>query len=94
MAKRKFDTEFKVMILDLLKSGIKSSQLSEDYELTQSMINRWKREYASKLGDFSKKRETSPEEQELKALNKELRAVKMERDILKKVVSIFSKSDN
>jgi transposase len=94
MTKRKFDNEFKVMILDLLKSGIKSSQLSEDYDLTQSMINRWKREYASKSGDFSKKREIAPAEQELKSLKKELKDVKMERDILKKVVSIFSKSDN
>jgi len=94
MTKRKFDNEFKVMILDLLKSGIKSSQLSEDYDLTQSMINRWKREYVSKSGDFSKKREIAPAEQELKSLKKELKDVKMERDILKKVVSIFSKSDN
>jgi transposase len=60
MAKRKFDNDSKVMILDLLKSGIKSSQLSDDYKLTQSMINRWKKEYASKLGDFSKKRGISP----------------------------------
>lgn len=42
------------------------------------MINRWKKEYASKLGDFSKKRDISSEEQEIKALKKELRDVKME----------------
>ncbi len=45
-------------------------------------------------GIFLKKREISIEEQELKALKKELRDVKMERDILKKAVSIFSKSDH
>jgi transposase len=46
-----------------------------------------------KSGDFSKKKELSLEAQENKALKKELKNVTMERDILKKAVSIFSKSD-
>jgi len=57
------------------------------------MIRRWRREYESKSGDFTKKKELSQEEKELKALKKELREITMERDILKKAVSIFSKSD-
>jgi len=91
---KKYDNEFKVMIVELLKSGIKAKQVSDEYRLNVSMIGRWRREYAAKSGDFSKKRELSIEEQELKALKKELRDVKMERDILKKAVSIFSKSDH
>jgi transposase len=57
------------------------------------MISRWKREYKLKSGDFSKKKELSDEAEELKALKKELKYITMERDILKKAVSIFSKSD-
>lgn len=57
------------------------------------MIRRWRREYEAKSGDFTKKKELSQEEKELKALKKELREITMERDILKKAVSIFSKSD-
>jgi protein-tyrosine phosphatase len=64
--------------------GDKAKQISEDYDLNAAMIRRWKREYATKFGDFSKKKELSLEEQELKALRKELKNVKMERDILKK----------
>jgi transposase len=93
MARTKYDNEFKVMIVELLDSGIKTSQVSNDYGLNVNTINRWKREYKSRFGDFSKKRILSAEEQELKALKKELRDVKEERDILKKAVSIFSKSD-
>lgn len=93
MAKQKYDNEFKVMIVELLKSGIRTRQISEEYGLDINMINRWRREYKSKMGDFSKKRELSIKEQELKALKKELKNVKEERDILKKAVSIFSKSD-
>ena len=94
MAKQKYENEFKVMIVELLKSGIRTRQISDEYGLDINMINRWRREYESKMGDFSKRRELSLEEQELKTLKKELRDVKMERDILKKAVSIFSKSDN
>lgn len=92
MAKR-YDNELKVTIVELLQSGMKAKQISEDYGVAPSLISRWKKEYEAKSGDFSKKRELTVEEQELKALRKELRDVKMERDILKKAVSIFSKSD-
>ena len=92
MAKR-YDNELKVTIVELLQSGIKAKQISEDYGIQPSVISRWKKDYQAKSGDFSKKREPTMEEQELKALRKELRDVKMERDILKKAVSIFSKSD-
>jgi transposase len=90
---RRYDNELKVTIVELLQSGIKAKQLSEDYGIQPSVISRWKKDYEAKSGDFSKKRELTMEEQELKALRKELRDVKMERDILKKAVSIFSKSD-
>lgn len=93
MEKQKYDNEFKVMIVELLKSGIKTKQISDDYSLNISMISRWRREHTAKSGDFSKKREVSIQEQEFKALQKAFREVKMERDILKKAVSIFSKSD-
>ena len=48
----------------------------------------------SKAGDFSKVKEVSAEEKEIKRLRKELAETKLERDILKKAVSIFSKSDS
>jgi transposase len=90
---KKYDNDFKVLIVELLNSGIKTKQVSADYGLSLSMIGRWKREYKLKSGDFSKKKELSLEAQELKSLKKELKNVTMERDILKKAVSIFSKSD-
>ena len=93
MVKKKYDNDFKVMIVELLKSGRTAKELSDEYDINSGIIRRWRREFIAKSGDFSKKRELSPEEQELKALKKELREVQMERDILKKAVSIFSKSN-
>lgn len=93
MAKQ-YDNDFKVMLVELLKSGRTAKELSDEYGVDSGVIRRWRREYDAKSGDFSKKRELSSEELELKTLKKELREVRMERDILKKAVSIFSKSDN
>lgn len=93
MAKRKHSNDFKVMIVELLNSGISSKELSSEYALNVSLISRWRREYEEKSGDLSKKKELSKEEKELRQLRKELKEVQLERDILKKAVSIFSKSD-
>ncbi len=93
MVKKKYDNDFKVMMVELLESGRTAKELSEEYSINSGIIRRWKREFRTKSGDFSKKRELTSQELELKALKKELRNVKMERDILKKAVSIFSKSD-
>jgi transposase len=49
---KKYDNEFKVMIVALLNSGIKTKQVSDDYGLSLSMIGRWKREYKLKSEDF------------------------------------------
>jgi len=88
---------FKRLILYLLISKklifYASQKFGEEYGLNPGMISRWKREFAIKSGDFSKKKLVSLETQELKALRKELRNVTIERDILKKAVSIFSKND-
>ena len=81
------------MIVELLSSGRTLKEISDEYRLNDSMLSRWKREFTLKSGDFSKKKELSAEQEELKSLRKELRDVTVERDILKKAVSIFSKSD-
>ena len=88
-----YTNEYKVMIVSLLNSGRKVKEISEEYELNDSMLRRWKREYEAKAGDFTKKRALSSEEVALKVLRKELKDITLERDILKKAVSIFSKSD-
>ena len=93
MEKQHYENDFKVMLVELLESGRTAKELSEDYNINSGIIRRWKREFKAKSGDFTKKRDMSIEEIELKALKKELRNVTMERDILKKAVSIFSKSD-
>ena len=90
---KKYDNDFKITIVQLLMAGRKAKEVSHEYGLTENTIRRWRREFDSKQGDFSKKKVLSDPELELKRLRKETAEVKMERDILKKALSIFSKTD-
>lgn len=92
--RRHFDNEFKTTIVELLQAGKSVRELCEEYTLQDGTIRRWRREYDQKNGDLTKKRERTASEVELSQLKKELRETKLERDILKKAVSIFSKSDS
>lgn len=93
MKKRRFDIEFKRTIVELVLSGKKVKEISLEYDLTQSMINRWKREFTRGSTGIRSTQEMTEEKLEMANLRKELREITMERDILKKAVSIFSKSD-
>ena len=86
MGKVNYDQEFKRTIIELLDSGRTTKELCEEFNISQASIHRWHKEFhTSEAG--------KQESLRIKALEKELKSVKLERDILKKAVSIFSKSD-
>lgn len=93
MKKRSYDLEFKRTIVELALSGKPVSEICREYDLGQSMVNRWRREFKKNSGTLKTTLEVSKEREELANLRKELRDITIERDILKKAVSIFSKSD-
>ena len=73
----KYENDFKVMIVELLQSGQKIKDISIEYDLNDGMVRRWRREFEVKKGDFSKKRELSTQELEIKLLKKEVAEIKM-----------------
>ena len=92
MNKKKYDNDFKLMIVELFHSGRRAAELSQEYGVHESGIRKWSREFKAN-GKFDLKKQLSAEQREIKVLKKELKEAKLERDILKKAVSIFSKSD-
>lgn len=94
--RRTYDKEFKQMAVNLCHSGKPSKEVAEELGVRRDMINRWKREYEAN-GDNSfsgnGNEQLSEEEAEIARLKKELQDTREERDILKKAVNIFSKSD-
>ena len=68
------------------------AQVARDLDLTPSALSGWvKQARADRSG--GKTGATSEERAELAALRKELRVVKMERDILGKAVAFFAKEN-
>ena len=74
--KKKYDNDFKIMLVELLQSGRRAKELSFEYGVKDVIIRRWRREYEAKDGDFSKKEELSPLEEELKAITNEFKGTK------------------
>ncbi|GGW51272.1 transposase [Arenibacter certesii] len=91
MNKRNYDQEFKTTIVELLNTGCSVKSLSEEYGVSQASINRWKR--IAITNGTPQAAEDTKEALRIKALEKELKEIRLERDILKKAVSIFSKSN-
>lgn len=93
--RQKYEKEFKEMIVSLVNSGQSRAAVSKDYHLDSGMVGRWVRESKSGKEAFTGNGNPSmtPQEKEISALRKELKEAQIERDILKKAVSIFSKSD-
>lgn len=89
MTKKVYDTEFKKTIVSLYQSGKTVHELCSEFNISISSVNRWRKEFANT--EDSKNSLNTDYTKELKALKKELQAIKLERDILKKAVSIFSK---
>ena len=95
--KRSYYPEFKNMLVELYKSGRKASDLAEEFEMNPNNIYRWVDEYESKGGKSFPghgKTKLTQEQAEIARLKKELKEAQLERDILKKAVSIFSKKDD
>jgi transposase len=89
--RRKFNKEFKKESVEfLLRSSKTASKVAAELGIRQDLLSRWKREY-EEHEDKAFPGQGNPIEAELTALKRELADVKMERDILKKAVGIFSK---
>jgi len=94
--RRSYDKEFKLMAVELMTSGKTSIEVGKDLCIAPDLIRRWKREYEKyNEGSFSGKGipNMTPEEKEISKLKKELADSKLETEILKKAISIFSKKD-
>lgn len=94
--KVKYSKEFKLDALNLLQEGKSVSDISKSLGISVNTLYTWPRRYqlhGDKTFQCPGIRLPKNEHQEeLRRLKKESADLKMERDILKKALSIFSKS--
>ncbi len=74
---RTYDRDFKISAVLLVKEGKSSAQVCRDLNIPESTFSGWLKEY-------------SKEGEEIRTLKKQLEDVRLERDILKKALAIFS----
>ena len=95
--RKTYTKEEKLEVVKLsLEEGQSIKDLAERFEVSQNTIYNWRKLYlTNKEAAFPGKGNKSMSESERKiaALERELRETRLERDILKKAVGIFSKSD-
>jgi len=96
--RRKYSKEQKLEIVkQSLEPDVTVKSLAERFDISVNVIYNWRSKYLKyKENSFSGhgNRTMTDEEREIARLKKELREAQLERDILKKAVSIFSKNDS
>ena len=94
--RRKFDKTFKLEVVQRSLEGVTVKQLAEELGIHPDVISRWRRKYleSGENGFPGQGVEMlNEEEREIRRLKRELHDAKLETEILKKAISIFSKSD-
>lgn len=93
-ANRTYSLEFKIKAVELSNQRGSIISVAEELNIPHDNLRRWRKEYkAGKFNESNKPTIKSKEELEIIQLKKELYNAQLERDILKKAVSIFSKND-
>jgi transposase len=90
--RREFSEEFKAeAVRRVVERGQPASQVAKELDLTESALHRWIR--LSKSGKVTNKSSviSGSEREELEALRREVRQLKMEREILRKATAFFAK---
>ncbi len=90
-ARRQFTDEFKAGAVRLvLDEGKTVAQVARDLDLTASALGGWVKQ-ARADRDGGKSGTTTEEKAELAALRKQVRELRLERDLLKKAAAFFAK---
>lgn len=91
--RRQYDSEFKTEAVRLVLNGRSIRDVAANLGISNGMLARWKREFQKHTDDaFPGQGNLRSEDERIRQLERELRDVKEERDILKKALAIFSKT--
>jgi len=90
--RNQYTKEFKIEAVRLIvEEGRRISELSRELGVSENLLRSWKKKSKEgKIEPFPGKGRLSPEDGELRRLRRENKRLRMEHDILKKAVAIFS----
>ena len=91
-----YDAAFKIRAVELSNDRSNLSELARELGIKVSLLYKWRKEYQQfGTGSFpgNGNLKLTPKQERIHELEKKLKDAELERDILKKAISIFSKSD-
>ena len=88
--RKTYTPEFKLQMVKLYENGKSRADISREYEITPSALDRWIKNHQS-TGSFSAEDNRTKEEKELLQLRKEVQRLRMENDILKQAALIMGR---
>lgn len=91
--RRKYDASFKEEVIKMVVSGRPVNEISQSLGIGENLIYRWKSRHKAKEQQQQVTTGNSPfvTSTEVEALHRRVRELEMEREILKKALSIFSR---
>ena len=94
--RRRFTREFKIETVKLVADSDNSvAQIAVDMGIHPNTLYKWTRQYSDKPQDaFPGTGHMTSEAEMIRQLKRDNERLKMERDILKKAMAIFSKDQN
>jgi transposase len=92
--RRTFSDEFKAGAVSLvLEKGKTVTQVAKDLDLTPSALGKWVEQARADDRKSTRGTLTTEEKEELARLRKEVRELRLEREILKKAAAFFAKEN-
>jgi transposase-like protein len=86
--------EFKVGAVRLVREGGRTvAQVCEELDLAGSVLRTWLTQAEVDAGEGASEALTSAEKHELSALRREVKVLRMEREILKRAATFFAKEN-
>ena len=93
--KKHYDSSFKLRAVELSYERSNNSVLARELGIKASLLYKWRKdyqEYGSNSFPGKDNLKLTPEQERIVELEKKLKDAELERDILKKAISIFSKN--
>lgn len=90
MSSKRYEDSFKLKLVQLVNSGQSLNSVAKEYKVFPSTLYSWVHKYNGTLKPTGKEA-LSDEQRQIIALEKEIKRVSLERDILKEAALIFAK---
>ncbi len=90
--RRSFSKDFKLEAVKLIKEGgLSVARAAKDLGVYETSLRRWLKQYEVDQGNSPAGALTTAEKEELRRLRREVRTLRMEREVLKKATVFFAK---